>query len=331
MREKNQNIEMLRAISCMMVIMIHVANYFNRAYGKITEWEYIFSTFCNVLCRVSVPCFFMISGALLLHRQDSIKQSLKRAFRVLIVLLVWSVIYYVFNVYFMNTPVELREILVVPVEAHLWYLYVLIPIYLALPLLQWICGKMKPWMEKAILYFCAGLTIISTVVIAFEQLHGFVAEQIFGASSLFYMFTGHVIVKNKEKIIWKTPVWLFLYFASCVLNALLTCAFSFARSQHETLFFKYRSALIMIATICFFIYIIKRERIWQGKCIISFCKCTFGIYLMHILFLDLFKKYVKPWDVSAYWTIPILTLGIGLATWGSIWVFRRCRIGNKIS
>lgn len=66
MREKKYNIEILRMISFVMVIVIHVSNYFCRAYGSISNGEYIYSLVINSLARVSVPCFFMMSGALLL-------------------------------------------------------------------------------------------------------------------------------------------------------------------------------------------------------------------------------------------------------------------------
>ena len=56
-------------ISCIFVIVIHVTNYFCRAYGEITQSEYLFALLLDTLARVSVPCFFMISGALLLKRR----------------------------------------------------------------------------------------------------------------------------------------------------------------------------------------------------------------------------------------------------------------------
>ena len=70
MKEKNYNLELIRLISFILVIVIHVTNYFCRAYGEITQGEYIFSLALDTAARVSVPCFFMISGALLLGRQD---------------------------------------------------------------------------------------------------------------------------------------------------------------------------------------------------------------------------------------------------------------------
>ena len=133
MKEKNYNLELIRLISFILVIVIHVTNYFCRAYGEITQGEYIFSLALDTAARVSVPCFFMISGALLLGRQEPLRKHLRRLARFLIVLAVWSAVYYLWNRFYMGTPYELRDILTEPTEAHLWYLYAMIPIYLTLP------------------------------------------------------------------------------------------------------------------------------------------------------------------------------------------------------
>ena len=74
--EKNYNLELIRIISFVSVIVIHVTNYYCRAYGEISQGEYIFSMILDVLARVSVPCFFMITGALLLGREEPLRKHL---------------------------------------------------------------------------------------------------------------------------------------------------------------------------------------------------------------------------------------------------------------
>ena len=86
MKEKNYNLELIRLISFILVIVIHVTNYFCRDYGEITQGEYVFSLALDTAARVSVPCFFMISGALLLGRQEPLRKHVRRLARFLIVL-----------------------------------------------------------------------------------------------------------------------------------------------------------------------------------------------------------------------------------------------------
>ena len=60
MKEKNYNLELVRVISFILVIVIHVTNYFCRSYGRIPQGEYLFSLALDTVARLSVPCFFMI-------------------------------------------------------------------------------------------------------------------------------------------------------------------------------------------------------------------------------------------------------------------------------
>ena len=123
MKEKNYNLELVRIVSFLLVIAIHVSNYFCRAYGEISRGEYLFSIVVDTAARVSVPSFFMISGALLLGRDEPLGKHGKRLLRFVTALVVWSAVYYLWNTFYMGTPYDLREILYVPTEAHLWYLY----------------------------------------------------------------------------------------------------------------------------------------------------------------------------------------------------------------
>ena len=79
MRTKDYNLELIRMASFVLVIAIHVSNYFCRAYGQISDGEYLFSLVIDTFARVSVPCFFMISGALLLGRGRTAFQTLETA------------------------------------------------------------------------------------------------------------------------------------------------------------------------------------------------------------------------------------------------------------
>ena len=45
-----------------------------------------------------------------------------------------------------------------------------------------------------------------------------------------------------------------------------------------------------------------------------FCGCSFGIYLIHILFLDNYKKYMEAADLTAWAAVPVLTAGITLVS-----------------
>ena len=49
MKERNYNLELIRMAAFLMVIAIHVTNYFCRAYGEVTTGEYLFALVIDTL------------------------------------------------------------------------------------------------------------------------------------------------------------------------------------------------------------------------------------------------------------------------------------------
>lgn len=182
-------------ISFIFVIVIHVSNYYCRAYGDITIGEYSFSLLLNLLARISVPCFFMITGALLLGRQESLHKHAKRIFRFLIVLLVWSVIYMIWNAVYMKDPYQIKDLLYKPVEQHLWYLYAMIPIYLVLPFFQVMCKGMNLRMERAFL-------VVITAAVLFNYISTFFDEKMYYSVPMVgdRIYSYYVFMRNQRII-----------------------------------------------------------------------------------------------------------------------------------
>ena len=337
MKEKNYNLELIRMLSFILVIAIHVSNYFCRAYGEITQGEYLYSLAIDTAARLSVPCFFMISGALLLGRDEPLHKHIGRLLRFLTVLVVWSAVYYLWNTFYMGTSYDLKEILFVPAEAHLWYLYAMIPIYLALPFLQVMCRNMNLNLEKAFL-------IVTTVAVLLNYgLWLFGAELYYDLPLVgdriyaYYVFVGYYVYKYRRHIRFSQR------------SALLVCLFSLAAAfgttwgvtgmygDHYEGALTYACPFVALASAMFFLFMLR-----LGNCNIRpgesarkitdlFCGCSFGIYLIHSLFLDNYKKYMEPYDVSAWIAVPGLIAAIALVSFGCVWVMRRTKIGRKIT
>ena len=73
--------ELIRTLSFVFVIVIHVTNYYCRGYAEISRGEYWFALILDAMARVSVPCFFMMSGALLLGEKPNLDKNVRRLFR----------------------------------------------------------------------------------------------------------------------------------------------------------------------------------------------------------------------------------------------------------
>lgn len=337
MQQKNYNIELVRALSFVMVIIIHVANYFCRAYEYINTGEYLFSLVLNSMARVSVPCFFMISGALLLGRNETMKKSLQRVVRFLPVLIVWTIIYYVFNTYYMDQDVNLKKILEVPAEAHLWYLYVMIPIYLVLPFLQAMCRGMDAKLEKAFIILGSILVVLQPIMF-YAKIDLYFGIPIFGDRVyIYYLFIGYFIAKYIDQIPKKKGLWFSVFVGSSLATVVVTAIGSSFMGDHMEQLLTYGCPFIIISSAAFFVMILQagngnvqlKESV--RKVIDTCCGCSFGIYLIHILFLDNFKKHVKAYEVSAYWAVPALVIGILGVSILCVYLIRKTSIGRKIT
>ena len=83
----------LRVIAMIMVVVIHVANVYTRSFSSISSSSYVVSLIFSTFSRVSVPIFFMISGALLLDRKFDTKKYLKRIKKFILLIIVWDLVY----------------------------------------------------------------------------------------------------------------------------------------------------------------------------------------------------------------------------------------------
>ena len=337
MREKNYNLELIRMISFILVIAIHVSNYYCRAYGEITQGEYLFSLATDTLARLSVPSFFMISGALLLGREETVDKHLRRVGRFCIALVVWSAVYYVWNIYYMKTAFDLKEILYVPAEAHLWYLYAMIPIYLVLPFFQIICRHMDLRLEKVFFCVTTGWVLFNFLlwIMGGEAYYDLpiIGDRIYA----WYLFAGYFIYKYRRHIRISQRMLLVICGLSMAATFGITWGVTAYTGTHYEDALSYISPTVVIAAMAFFLFMLRlgnthvQLRGKTKRVIDLFCGCSFGIYLIHILFLDNYKKYMEPSDLSAWIAVPCLIAVITLASFVCVWLMRRTKAGRKIT
>lgn len=337
MKKKNYNMEVIRCVSFIMVIMIHVTNYFCRAYADIGRGEYLFSLFLDTVSRVSVPCFFMLSGALLLGRAEELKKNGERLLRFLIVLVFWSMVYYFFNIYYMDTPYDLKDLLYVPTEPHLWYLYATIPIYVVLPFFQIMCRGMNAKMDKAFLIMCC-LVAIFMYASSFIKAEPYYDVPIIGDRVYsFYFFLGYFLYKYKEKLMGRGALLLGIFALSTVINTGLSAWMTVRGGDHYERFLEYGCPLVILAGTAFFAWILQmrngeitlKPKVKAGLEV--WCSCSFGIYLIHILFLDNYKKYVDAAQGAVWVVIPVLTAGILLLSFLCVYLLRKLPFGKYIT
>lgn len=136
--KKKTYIECLRIAACFLVIVNHTnsAIFLNRAPSPV--W------FCSLtyffVCKIAVPLFLLIMGALLLEKEDPPKKTAERLTRILVVLVIGSFCYYTYYAWRNKTPFSLGEFLLKLPQTYFtnsyWYLYLYLALLCLLPILQ---------------------------------------------------------------------------------------------------------------------------------------------------------------------------------------------------
>lgn len=159
--------DLLRGVCSFVVLLLHAScNVFGDFSGGIRGW--LPHLILNSFTAFAVPCFYMLSGAYLLRREHPIARTLKnRVLKSYIPLLAWGVLYLLFRG---NRDVSAYgRLLYTNQEAHLWFMYSILSIYILLPFISKIYGQMG---TKAKVYALVILLVIPTALYELQHLTG---------------------------------------------------------------------------------------------------------------------------------------------------------------
>ena len=137
-------IDWMRVAACFMVILVHSTEPFylgGEGSFILTSTDAFWASFFDSLVRSCVPLFIVASSYLQFPLHYSAEEFFKRrAVRILIPFILWSLIY----AFAWGEPVSNLSDLVLNFNyaaGHLWFVYMLVGLYLLMPLLS-------PWAEK---------------------------------------------------------------------------------------------------------------------------------------------------------------------------------------
>ncbi|QZL00437.1 acyltransferase family protein [Flavobacterium psychrophilum] len=326
-------ISLLRILATLSVIIIHVAAPLVMKFGKISNFDWNVANIYDSMSRYAVPVFFMISGALLLGRDSEIKDFLKnRLGKILPPFLFWSLFYSVTNRYvFTQETFSISKIIrdvFYGSKYHLWFVYALIGVYLITPIIQkWL----KFSENKEILYF-----LIIWVITLFLTIPGIAIyfpkiNLAYFSGYLGYFILGYYL-KNygmQRKLI--SYSLLFVGLAITILG-------SYYMTQKNGVFYDYFYEYLCINTLLvsmgIFLLFNTIETINDNlKPIISkLNECSFGIYLVHPLVLNIFGLLgIGGSFISPVIGILIVSLTCFLLSFFLIFSIKKIKFGHLIA
>lgn len=358
-------VDILRVLAIFMVICIHCSDPFNvspeaRANPDFSYWGALYGSFL----RPCVPLFVMITGILLLPVSQTANVFYKkRLTRILFPFLIWSVLYNLFpwiTGLFGFSPdvissvfayagldasqsfdVALKNILLIPLKFNvytvpMWYLYMLLGLYLYMPVFS-------SWVEKATVkekQFYLGLWFV-TLFLPF--LYYYFASDLFGLSSwntfgTFYYFAGfngylllgHYMRNHLNPMsLGKTlaisiPLFLIGYFITYFGFKSITSNPACSEADME-MFFLYCSPNVLFMTVAVFLLVrtirIKSETLLSA--LSNIAQCGLGIYVVHYFVVGFCYAGADALNVPISIRIPVTAIFSFIISWAFVAFFFR--------
>ncbi|WP_405270598.1 acyltransferase [Methanobrevibacter sp.] len=310
-KERIFYLDELRAIAILLVLLAHTIKYFpvNIDYlASPTLLSYL------AISRMGVPLFFMLSGALLLNKEYSISQFLKKRFsRVLIPAAFWYIILFLSVAYVNAFNFDLVSIWIYDAPFP-WFVCAIIGIYLLMPVFN---SFVKEHGTKGAEYFLF-VWFIFIILINLHLTEEYYVTLIF---QNFGVYMGYVVLgyylTNKEFNIYSLPMAIFssLIFIICLainvynawnfttivyiesISIIIQCCALFLILRYLAKFasFNPKSALSKLHTFI--------EKSFIGTVIYLFSICSYTIYLMHEHIINLLSQY---YPITSFDLVPVV-------------------------
>lgn len=296
----NRKYEYLRALAIFGVVTIHTVFSAILLFGdKVTLGKVICYRVIMNMMWWAVPCFLMITGSLLLNSKKEI--SLKRIyekyiFRMLIVLGVFGVLFSWLELFFSQKRIHFFQIAQAFLDviegktwAHMWYIYCLIGVYVLLPIYRVIAQYASDLVIKYTLFVFVIFLSLVKLLAGFGVELGFYVHD--NSIFLFWLLMG--VAWNRNMFKWNYWLSLVALVSSSVCMILLSIA-NLRYGIPVSNLFGYDSILVIIQATCIWHLV----NCWIpiriiDKFLIEIGQTSFGIYLTHMVFVNLIYKVFK--------------------------------------
>ncbi|MGI6205289.1 MAG: acyltransferase [Anaerovoracaceae bacterium] len=332
----------IRVAACFAIIILHTFSAAEIIFrDQLTQGQEMASTMLVYVSMWAVPCFIMVTGVLQLNPEREL--TMKELFgtfiwRIVAALILCCVIFQLFDLLMDGETLNAANILQAFVKlflgtswAHLWYLYMLIGLYLFLPFFRLITKHGSDALIKYLLIVC--LFFIS--VLPLTQLLGEDVRSAFiiPLTTIYpvYLFLGYAIHHG----IWKIGKPLAI--TMIVASALLTIAGTWYKVFHDQdlpgiVVGSYASLIVVVLSCGVFALF----RDWTlpdalDRVMYDLDRCSFGIYLFHMIFIRLVLRYWKfnPYEYGA-WAFVVLILAFFVISYALVKILKLIPGINKI-
>ena len=312
-RAEQPYLHRLRILAAFAVVVIHVGSKdFTVPALASADWQFLDLFEC--LSHWAVPVFVMISGALFLDPEREL--PLKKLFgkyilRILLALIFWSALYAVAyaGIYLHGGAREIWDYFLIG-HVHLWYLPMLIGLYLTVPVLRPVARETRRgW------YFVILAALFAVLLPALAQLPG--------TGPLRYQlgrldvhlalgYTGYLMLGSLLHRQALPRPWRYALYALAVLATLAAYLLSGPASARlgeiQNWPYDYFAPAVALQSAALFVLLRQigqrpLKPFWR-----ELSRCSFGIYLIHELFIDFLRRFcgLGPLSGPTWLTVPLI-------------------------
>lgn len=330
------HLELLRGLAIILVVYNHTgARGFLLFTAAHHPAAYIVYLFLSIACKIAVPLFFMVSGALLIPKVESLASLYKnRVLRFVIVLVVFSLAQYAYTAYKFGPAFSVRGFISTmyssPVIVPYYFLYLYLGILVMLPFLRKLALNLS---DREFLYLGGLQVFLVGLVPVFEYLAGaepLNLEAVFVVMNVFFFVMGYFL-EHRVGPGWYRKKYALMAVGASLVTILISGFMTWLRA-HQTGDISadasqtFHYGLIAIPTFAAF-YLIKyltlntRFSKVARYAIVWFGGAAFGIYLLERIFRVEFDRvythlqpHIHGFPAAVVWVLAIVAAGAAATT-----------------
>ena len=313
-------VDLIRTIAIFLVILLHAAIEPFPITASITQAvivRWLSVDIYDTITRVCVPLFVMLTGALLLQPfkvDEPLRVFLKkRLARIGLPLVFWGAAYFAWSYFADNKALTLTSIgqgLATGPYYQFWYVYMLIGLYLATPLLR----VLVAYSDRRVLRYFLLLWFIGTVslsVINFFGTFTLINDIFLFPGFIGYFLLGYYLldVQARSKILYA------IIFFGYAFTAIGSYFLAYIGGVRQYFFFDFLSFNVILASAAMFIllrnvptdYVEKKSKP-ANKLIHFIGQSTLAIFLMHVIVLESLERGYLGVRISINSISPIIEI-----------------------
>lgn len=335
--------DLARVVAMVAVVVLHCAAPLLVQYEQRGPAHWWVGNLYDSAARWCVPLFVMVSGGLLLGRTRPWRRYFgRRARRVLLPFVAWTLIYFAWAVGFFDRAIEPEALLRVAVEEpiyyHLWFFYMLLGLYVLAPIVDtWLRAAERRDVAYLLAIWFAWASVLPMVERLFAvDVYLSPAAADSPARFLGYFVLGHVLrdVRLAGRGRWLAGLALLAGFAATAGG---TWYLTVVRGggAFDGLFYEYYSVNVLVMSVALFLLL---QSVRPGRFaphLRAASALVFGVYLVHAMFIGLFKSGRLGFELSATTLhpaigVPLFAAAVYAASCLAVMLLRRIPLVARI-